>query len=210
MEVDDQPNKNTDLRKAIQGGIQESTPGRCHALGPCHPSIEDIGGPSHENEPSPQNRSSKSECRSGGRTQSSPTLFSSDGPPFLENPLLREELFGPSSLIIRARSREELLRIAAILKGHLTASIHGSEQDLMDYSDLTAVLQRNVYREVARRIDAEIGERPGRRWFVGHWGFQFYFERIGFRAGVPPQYERAYGRSELARDDWIATARNAG
>jgi NADP-dependent aldehyde dehydrogenase len=59
---------------------------------------------------------------------------------------LREEVFGPSSLIIRARSREELLRIAATLKGHLTASIHGSEQELLDYSDLAAVLQRNVGR----------------------------------------------------------------
>jgi alpha-ketoglutaric semialdehyde dehydrogenase len=81
-----------------------------------------------------------------GRTQSRLTLFSSDGPTFLDNPLLREELFGPSSLIIRARSREELLRIAATLKGHLTALIHGSEQKLIDYSDLAAVLQRNVGR----------------------------------------------------------------
>ena len=78
--------------------------------------------------------------------QGRPTLFTSDGQTFLGNPLLREEVFGPSSLVIRARSREELLRIAATLKGHLTASIHGSEQELLDYSDLAAVLQRNVGR----------------------------------------------------------------
>ena len=78
--------------------------------------------------------------------QSRPALFASDGRTFLDNPLLREEVFGPSSLVIRAQNREQLLRIAATLKGHLTASIHGSEQDLLEYCDLTAVLQRNVGR----------------------------------------------------------------
>lgn len=86
------------------------------------------------------------EAPDAGRLQSRPALFSSDGRTFLANPLLREEVFGPSSLIVRARSREELLRIAETLEGHLTASIHGSDQDLTDYSDLTAVLQRNVGR----------------------------------------------------------------
>jgi 4-amino-4-deoxy-L-arabinose transferase-like glycosyltransferase len=76
---------------------------------------------------------------------------------------------------------------------------------LLAFSD---VAQRDVYRSVARRIAVEIGEQPGRRWFVGHWGFQHYLEREGFRAVVPAQYERAYGRSELARGDWIASARN--
>jgi alpha-ketoglutaric semialdehyde dehydrogenase len=78
--------------------------------------------------------------------QGRPALFSSDGRTFLEFPLLGEEVFGPSSLVIRSQSREELLRIAAMLKGHLTASIHGSERDLLEYRDLTAVLQRNVGR----------------------------------------------------------------
>jgi NADP-dependent aldehyde dehydrogenase len=80
------------------------------------------------------------------RLQAKPSLFASDGRTFLENPLLSEEVFGPSSLVIRAQNREELLRIAASLKGHLTASIHGSEQELQEYADLTAVLQRNVGR----------------------------------------------------------------
>lgn len=68
--------------------------------------------------------------------------------------------------------------------------------------------QGDVYRDVARRIAQEIGARDGARWFVGHWGFQYYVEREGFHAVVPPQYERSYGRSELAKGDWVATARN--
>jgi alpha-ketoglutaric semialdehyde dehydrogenase len=80
------------------------------------------------------------------RLQARPALFASDGRTFLENPLLSEEVFGPSSLVIRAQNREQLLRIAATLKGHLTASIHGSEQELREYADLTGVLQRSVGR----------------------------------------------------------------
>lgn len=70
------------------------------------------------------------------------------------------------------------------------------------------VRQRDVYRDVVPRLVREIGDQPGRRWFIGHWGFQYYLEREGFHAVVPAQYERQYGRSELAPGDWLATARN--
>ena len=70
------------------------------------------------------------------------------------------------------------------------------------------VEQRNAYRDTAGKIVREIGDAPGARWFVGHWGFQYYLEREGFRAVVPPQYERRYGVSEIERGDWIASARN--
>lgn len=67
--------------------------------------------------------------------------------------------------------------------------------------------QANAYREMARLVADEIGERPGNRWFVGHWGLQYYLEREGFSAVAPPQYGPA-ARSELERDDWVVTARN--
>ena len=69
---------------------------------------------------------------------------------------------------------------------------------------LADAVQANFYRETARRAVTEIGARPGARWFVGHWGLQYYFEEQGFEAVLPPQY----GRSVLAIDDWVVTARN--
>ncbi len=69
---------------------------------------------------------------------------------------------------------------------------------------LADAVQANFYREAARRAVIEIGTRSGARWFVGHWGLQHYFEEQGFEAVLPPQY----GRSDLAVDDWVATARN--
>jgi 4-amino-4-deoxy-L-arabinose transferase-like glycosyltransferase len=65
-------------------------------------------------------------------------------------------------------------------------------------------LQTDTYRDAARKIAAEIGDRGGARYFVGHWGLQYYLERQGFQSVVPPHY----GRSDLAIDDWVASARN--
>ena len=66
------------------------------------------------------------------------------------------------------------------------------------------LLQANVYRSAAEKIAAEIGNRDGGRYFVGHWGLQHYLERRGFQSVVPPQY----GRSDLVVGDWVASARN--
>jgi 4-amino-4-deoxy-L-arabinose transferase-like glycosyltransferase len=70
------------------------------------------------------------------------------------------------------------------------------------------VSQRNVYRSAARSIAREIGDRPGQRWSVGQWGLQYYLEREGFRAVVPAQHARSFGRSALEKNDWVASARN--
>lgn len=65
-------------------------------------------------------------------------------------------------------------------------------------------IQANFYRSAAARIAAEIGDQPGARWHVGHWGFQHYLAKQGFQPLLPPQY----GRSELQVGDWVASARN--
>ena len=75
-----------------------------------------------------------------------PTLFTTDAETFLNNHVLREEVFGPSSLIVTGRSREELIRIARSLDGQLTATIHGTPEDLEQHRDLIAILEQKVGR----------------------------------------------------------------
>jgi 4-amino-4-deoxy-L-arabinose transferase-like glycosyltransferase len=65
-------------------------------------------------------------------------------------------------------------------------------------------IQADFYRSAAQRIAAEIGDQPGARWHVGHWGFQHYLAKQGFQPVLPPQY----GHSELHVGDWVASARN--
>ena len=62
------------------------------------------------------------------------------------NPKLATEVFGPTTLVIRYESREELLKLARSLEGQLTATLHGSEADLAAFADLIAILERKAGR----------------------------------------------------------------
>jgi 2,5-dioxopentanoate dehydrogenase len=73
-------------------------------------------------------------------------LFETDAQSFLKDPELSTEIFGPSTLLVRHSRREEVLEIARQLEGHLTATIHGTEEDLRDFSDLIAILEDKVGR----------------------------------------------------------------
>jgi alpha-ketoglutaric semialdehyde dehydrogenase len=59
---------------------------------------------------------------------------------------LEEEVFGPSTLAITARTKEDLLQAVDNLKGHLTATIIGTEQDLTEYAGLIDKLELKVGR----------------------------------------------------------------
>lgn len=74
-----------------------------------------------------------------------PALFATDAESFL-NSDLQDEIFGPTTLIVHHSRRDEVLYIARSLEGHLTATIHGTEQDLHDFSDLVSVLENKVGR----------------------------------------------------------------
>lgn len=59
---------------------------------------------------------------------------------------LHEEVFGPSTLVVRCREMAELERIAASLEGNLTATLHGTSDDLDAAGTLIRLLQRRVGR----------------------------------------------------------------
>ena len=61
---------------------------------------------------------------------------------------LTEEIFGPVSIVARCRSRAELERVVRGLSGHLSASVHGTPEDLVEYRDLIALLETRVGRIV--------------------------------------------------------------
>ncbi|MGA9670715.1 MAG: aldehyde dehydrogenase (NADP(+)) [Terracidiphilus sp.] len=64
----------------------------------------------------------------------------------LKHPELSEEIFGPSTLVIRYSEREALMQAAEALEGHLTATLVGSAEDLEEYGDLIAILERKAGR----------------------------------------------------------------
>jgi 2,5-dioxopentanoate dehydrogenase len=74
-------------------------------------------------------------------------LFETDAEAFLGSNL-ESEIFGPTTLLIRHLSRDQVLQVARGLEGHLTATIHGTTQDLRDYAALIAILEPKVGRLV--------------------------------------------------------------
>jgi len=78
----------------------------------------------------------------------SPVLFKTNSSVLKEHPTLAEEVFGPTSLIVEATSKEDILQIARNLTGHLTATVHGTENDLIDYKELLEILEQKVGRVI--------------------------------------------------------------
>jgi 2,5-dioxopentanoate dehydrogenase len=75
-------------------------------------------------------------------------LFETDTDSLLNDEDLAAEIFGPATVLVRHSSREQLLDAARALEGHLTATVHATEQDLIDFTDLIAILERKVGRLV--------------------------------------------------------------
>jgi alpha-ketoglutaric semialdehyde dehydrogenase len=74
------------------------------------------------------------------------TVLETDAVSFLQDSELADEIFGPATLLIQHANRGEVLEIARNLEGHLTATIHGTEDDLQEFADLIAILESKVGR----------------------------------------------------------------
>jgi 2,5-dioxopentanoate dehydrogenase len=74
-------------------------------------------------------------------------VFETEAQSFLGSDL-DEEIFGPTTILVRHSSRDQVLAVARTLEGHLTATIHGTDQDLRDFADLISILETKVGRLV--------------------------------------------------------------
>ncbi|CAN5170002.1 aldehyde dehydrogenase (NADP(+)) [soil metagenome] len=73
-------------------------------------------------------------------------LLRVDASHFVEQHELREEMFGPVSIVVAAGDAADLERVAESLEGQLTATIHGTPAELREHHRLVAILQRKVGR----------------------------------------------------------------
>lgn len=80
------------------------------------------------------------------KEEARPSIFFADLETLTKHPELGEELFGPSSVVIQCNTREELEAAARHLEGHLTATIHGTPEDLAEYATLVSILENKVGR----------------------------------------------------------------
>ena len=75
-----------------------------------------------------------------------PSVFQTNASYFLAEKTLSEEIFGPTTVLIKSDTAAELLEIANKMEGQLTASVFCSEEDLKEYAYLIDVLETKVGR----------------------------------------------------------------
>lgn len=80
------------------------------------------------------------------KTEARPGVLVTDAKTWVQHDELREEIFGPSTVIVHCASLAEMLACAEQLEGTLTATIHGTPQELASARELVAVLNRKAGR----------------------------------------------------------------
>jgi NADP-dependent aldehyde dehydrogenase len=82
----------------------------------------------------------------GDAAQACPSLFETGADVFLRNGDIGHEVFGPSTVVIRCASRDEMETVARRLEGQLTATMHGTPEDLTAYASLVSILEGKAGR----------------------------------------------------------------
>ncbi len=73
--------------------------------------------------------------------QGIPTLATVTAHEFLANKNLQDEVFGPFALLVKCKDTAEMESVAAHLHGQITASIIGTDADLLSNPDLVSLIQ---------------------------------------------------------------------
>ena len=89
---------------------------------------------------------------SGNAQECSASLFSTDLATFAKTPMLQEELFGFSALVVRCADMAEMMHFVSLLKGNLTASIHGLPSDIALSQQLSLSLVHKVGRLIYNQM----------------------------------------------------------
>ncbi len=75
-----------------------------------------------------------------GNGQASAVVFATDAAAFRRHDFLGEEMFGPATLFVSCDSMAEMESVARGLPGQLTATIHGTDEDLARHQNLLQIL----------------------------------------------------------------------
>ncbi|MNQ54200.1 Alpha-ketoglutaric semialdehyde dehydrogenase [compost metagenome] len=76
-----------------------------------------------------------------------PQLFKADASLLLRgDPLLQEEVFGPTTIVVEVADKAQLRQVLNSLHGQLTATLIGEAQDLQEHGELLALLEQKVGR----------------------------------------------------------------
>ena len=79
-------------------------------------------------------------------------LVSVSGESFLKNPKLAEEVFGPYSMIVKCKNKDQLNNILTTLNGQLTGTVIGSEDEMQSFILSINQLEKKVGRLIFNNV----------------------------------------------------------
>ncbi len=82
----------------------------------------------------------------------SAALYEVSAADFLKHAELQEEVFGPASLIVRCKTKEDMLKAIQHMQGQLTGSVFGQVPELDDFRDSITLLQSRVGRLIFNQV----------------------------------------------------------
>jgi alpha-ketoglutaric semialdehyde dehydrogenase len=86
------------------------------------------------------------------QSSATPQMFAASVDKFIEEKDLHEEIFGPASVHITVKDKDEFMKIAASLGGQLTVTIWGNEEDISNYSELVNYLELKAGRLIINGV----------------------------------------------------------
>ena len=86
------------------------------------------------------------EVPDSSKSQGEAVALATDAANFRKQPRLTEEVFGPCAVFVSARDLGELEEVARGLEGQLTATVHGTPDDLQEAGVLLRILERKAGR----------------------------------------------------------------
>jgi NADP-dependent aldehyde dehydrogenase len=87
-------------------------------------------------------------------------LWQVDGAAALADPSYFDEVFGPSTLLVRYRDARELMSLVHALEGQLTASVHALPEEIADNASLVRRLARKAGRLVFNQFPTGVEVGP--------------------------------------------------
>jgi 2,5-dioxopentanoate dehydrogenase len=100
-----------------------------------------------------------------GEEESIPTIARTTAAAFISNPLLHKEVFGPYSLLVVCRGKEEMMQVARSFEGQLTATLLATPEEALAQRTLIDALHticgRLVFNGVPTGVEVALAMHHG-------------------------------------------------
>ena len=83
------------------------------------------------------------------KTEGRPGVLTTDAKTWRKHKELHEEIFGPATVVVRCASEAEVLECAKALEGTLTATFHGTPEEIENSRELIGVLNKKAGRLIS-------------------------------------------------------------